>query len=254
MPYCPHCGSEVAADHVYCGSCGEALPFDDADGAGGGTTADGAPDDDRPAHSEDPPDGPAETADSAPAGPAAASAEPTEDPPADGDGQPPAADEPSNPIDDGDAAEGATAQMDAASDVDDNAELFGYPRRTVLTYGGAAAAVVAGGWWVFLRDDGTGPEQAVRQYLNRLDAGDIEGANEMLHDDARIEPLPPGFGDLYEHYDISIDSLEEVDRTGNQATVAVDFSVYDPDTGDTEQQSAEFVVQADNGAWYIYDD
>ena len=131
----------------------------------------------------------------------------------------------------------------------------GISRRALLKYGGGAAggAGLLGGGWLFydrlLRR--RTPEETVTQYYVALANGNAEKANGFIHEDSPVSGNSETFISIAEQADLTVQEVEVVDQSENQATVRVTVHI-EYGTSEEDTQTVTRTLRKSDGAWKLW--
>ncbi|WP_340101617.1 hypothetical protein [Salinibaculum salinum] len=128
-------------------------------------------------------------------------------------------------------------------------------RRALLKYGGGVAggAGLLGGGWLFydrlLRE--RTPQETVRQYYAALDNGNEEKANGLIHEDSPVSGNSETFISIAEQADLTVQEVEVVDQSDDQATVRVTVHI-EYDTSEEDTQTVTRTLRKSDGMWKLW--
>lgn len=98
------------------------------------------------------------------------------------------------------------------------------------------------------------PTDVVDQWITRLYEGNVEAANDLLHEDAPREPVPTKNADVLAEREKTMElTLEE--KTEESAIVTVDLTYTVPSIDDVSERSDTVRVELrpEDGSWRIWD-
>lgn len=129
----------------------------------------------------------------------------------------------------------------------------GLSRRDLMIYGGAAvgtAAVGGGAGFLLLSGGGSqGPAAVAKTFIQRLNGGNTEGANAMLHGEAPTQEVSPIAANMFAQSDITIESTEVVDENSTHAQVTVELTATG--SGTEGAQNTTVHLQKESGEWQV---
>ncbi|WP_256297889.1 hypothetical protein [Haloarchaeobius salinus] len=127
-------------------------------------------------------------------------------------------------------------------------------RRTYLTASTLSLTALAGCTGLLGGGDGAGddPEATTVAFIEALDAGNHERANELLHPETPGQEVTEGSTSESAEVDISIDDTEVLTSDDDVAEVRVDLTVTGPDGERSDSYSLVYELRTDGGDWRIW--
>jgi hypothetical protein len=127
-------------------------------------------------------------------------------------------------------------------------------RRTYLTATTLSLTALAGcsGLLGGGNDVGDDPEATTVAFIEALDDGDRERANELLHPETPGQEVTEEVASQSADQDISIDSTEVLTSEDDVAEVRVELTVSDASGGQSESFALVYELRTDGGDWRIW--
>lgn len=130
-------------------------------------------------------------------------------------------------------------------------------RRKYLTIAAGGCFPLAGCTDVFgdssSNGDARSPEAVARAFWEAMFDGDVEGANELLHEDSPLGAVTQEDASEWREADPEVERTELVSQDGDTATVDVEIS-GEGDSGDRGSFTFTFELRRQNDKWRMYDD
>lgn len=133
-------------------------------------------------------------------------------------------------------------------------------RREFIAASTAAAVVGTGCIGPFADDNGdgsdttgdeSGPEAAMRGYVEARDSGDVEAVNSFVHDDGRLQKIPEG--EELNVDSVEVEEMEVLNQTEDMATVRVVVRVRPRNPGAGERtEETRWELHTSDGEWKIW--
>ena len=95
------------------------------------------------------------------------------------------------------------------------------------------------------------PAEAVEAYVDALDDGDADAANEMLHPDGEMEPVTDVDLAALEEFDLRVEGAETIEEDDDRAVVEFELALSHPEFGDVPSVG-EMELRTDEGEWRIW--
>jgi len=122
-------------------------------------------------------------------------------------------------------------------------------RRRYLSLTATAAAISLAGC---SGDDGPGgPADAMQQFVDRNNEGDVEGVNELIADDGDIDPLTEEDAAFLEEVEVEATNIEVLSEDEESAEVEVVLRFTQGDSIETDTRIYELRVI--DGEWRFWD-
>lgn len=121
-------------------------------------------------------------------------------------------------------------------------------RRTYLACVGVTAIGTAG----CLGGDGgdSGPKAAVRRYIQAIDDTNVRQYNSVIHPNGRIDRQSPSEIDRLEPFEYSVENVEIVERTEQNATIRLEYFVEGSGASETVESKVELRTRDEK--WKVY--
>jgi hypothetical protein len=127
-------------------------------------------------------------------------------------------------------------------------------RRAYLTAIGASTAALAGCTGGLLGGGGGAgddPAATVEAFVQALDDGDVERANELIHSESPQGELSESGASAAAEAEITVEETEVLEQSEDEARVRVEIT-FEQD-GQTENSETVYVLRTEDGAWRIWD-
>lgn len=99
-----------------------------------------------------------------------------------------------------------------------------------------------------------GPESIVIEYYEAWDDGDIEAADELIHEDSTdFYPMSEDQAEWGKESTLIVEETEIVDQSDETALVRVVVTGFPPDESGSETDELRFRLQKENGDWKLYE-
>jgi hypothetical protein len=108
-----------------------------------------------------------------------------------------------------------------------------------------------------LRPDAAPTERVVRQYFDALDAGDVEGVNELLHNGGETPEFTEEDAAQSSEVSITVENVSTVERSGQGQQIAIVRAVITADSTSDDRTTTVaqgFELRIQDGYWRIYSD
>ena len=125
-------------------------------------------------------------------------------------------------------------------------------RRSLLRYGAVGAALL-GGWYVFVRDSSSDPEDVVADFYAAMDAGDVDGANALLHEHSPEGELTESELEHSDEFTLTVESTVERTVDAADETVVEAEVRVDEEGEESETHRYELVLRKQDGDWRLYE-
>ncbi|MFB6075360.1 MAG: zinc-ribbon domain-containing protein [Haloarculaceae archaeon] len=226
MPHCPNCGAEVDQSTAFCPSCGESLQ------GGQGQPQQGQ------GQSQQPPQGQGQ--------PPQGQGQPQQPPQDQGQPQQPpqGQGQPQQPPQGRSQGQGRPPRGGAGA-----AEGEGMSRRALLAGAGGGVVVLAGGGYLAYTQfmgGGAGPDGTVEQFVQALNDGDAQQANELIHPNSPLGQVTSSQLQQLQSVGLSVESTSVVSQSGDRATVQASLTLG------SQTQTTTFQLRRSQGEWLLY--
>lgn len=123
-------------------------------------------------------------------------------------------------------------------------------RQFLVGAGCAITATIAG-----CTGGSSGPEGTVEEFYSRVDDGDLDGAEELLHPDSD-ESFDDEDPDEFEELDIDVTETEEILNEDDEAIVEVTIAISGELFGEEfeEEETAQILLRESDGDWLIVEE
>jgi len=101
---------------------------------------------------------------------------------------------------------------------------------------------------------GDGPEATVEAFLEAIDEGDRERANELIHSDSPQGEIEEGDLDESDDFELTVDETELESDDDDTAAVSVEYAVEPTASDDSQSVETTYELRTEDGNWRIWDE
>lgn len=126
-------------------------------------------------------------------------------------------------------------------------------RRQFIASSGVVTAGLAGCTALLGTDDERDdPDTVVRDFVEAMDKGDVDAANELVHEDSPEGEVTEESVAFSDTVDMSVEETEVLEKNDDTAKVRVVVTVSDG--SDSQQQESTFELRTQDGEWKIWEE